>query len=525
VELATDPAMPEQGGGVQLASVHFDQMLAPGEALPVRITSAVIPQNTEPTGYFLAVIVRPDSGAPAAGPPADGVFVSAKPDVVVAPPPSNTPPAGPGDLDPSFGVNGFVRVPTGLLTTAAVATQPDGKTIAVGQAAGFTPLPQPTPPPGGPGPFPAASYDFGVVRFNTDGSLDTTFGSGGLGLVSTDFSGDDDSPAAVQIQSDGKILVAGTSAAPGDASISDFVIARYNADGSLDTSFGAGGLVVTDFTAGVAAGRSADVARGLLLLSDGRFVVSGLSDAGGTGTDFALARYTPTGALDTTFNATGTVLTDFGGGDDAANAVTVEPSTGRLVVAGSAGSDPANATTTFALVRYNTDGMLDPTFGTGGKVTTAIGSEDDEAFAVGVGAKGLIIAAGATTGGGGTTSDFAAVRYTAKGVPDRLFGNRGVATVHFEEPAAANQVLLGTDGSVLLAGAATPSLDSVFPNLLDVALAQLTNRGVLDPAFGTNGQTLLKLGAGSSASPSLRASASLRAQSSSPFQGLAALAQ
>jgi uncharacterized delta-60 repeat protein len=491
----------------QLASVHFDQMLLPGEALPVRITSAVIPQNTEPTAYYLSVVVRPDAGAPAAGPPADGVFVSAKPDVVVTTAPSATPPAGPGDLDPTFGDNGIVRQQTGLLTTAAVATQPDGKTIAVGQAAG------------------AGQHDFGVVRFNTDGSLDTTFGSGGLGLVSTDFSGDDDTPAAVQVQSDGKILVAGTTTAPGNASNSDFAIARYNADGSPDTTFGTGGVVVTDFTAGVVAGPSADVARGLLLLPDGQFVVSGRSDAGGTGTDFALARYTPTGALDTTFNTTGQVLTDFAGGDDAANAVAIDPSTGRLIAAGSAGANSTNTTTTFALARYNTDGTLDSTFGTGGKVTTAIGSQDDEAFAVGVGAKGLIVAAGATTAGGGSTSDFAAVRYTAKGTPDRLFGNGGIATAHFDEPAAANQVLLGTDGSVLLAGAATPSLASVDPAHLDVALAQLTNRGVLDPAFGTNGQTLLKLGTSGASSSSLRASASLRAQQSAAAQALGVLSQ
>ena len=130
-------------------------------------------------------------------------------------------------------------------------------------------------------------------------------------------------------------------------------------------------------------------------------------------------------------------------------------------------------------------------------MTTAIGSQDDEAFAVGVGAKGLIVAAGATTGGGGSTSDFAAVRYTAKGVPDRTSATAGIATAHFEEPAAANQVLLGADGSVLLAGAATPSLATVDSTHLDVALAQLTNRGVLDTAFGTNGQTLLKLGTSS----------------------------
>src|SRR5207248_10643108 len=132
-------------------------------------------------------------------------------------------PAVVGTLDPSFGTGG--KVIQNDIPFEAVAVQTDGKVVAVG----------------------SRSNDFVVARYNTDGSLDTTFGTGGIKTI--DFAlgnGDDDFASDVAVQADGKIVVVGTAstAANGD----DFAIARLNADGSLDTSFGTGGKANVDFS-------------------------------------------------------------------------------------------------------------------------------------------------------------------------------------------------------------------------------------------------------------------------------------
>src|SRR6266536_6144139 len=167
------------------------------------------------------------------------------------------------------------------------------------------------------------------------GALDPTFGIGGE--VTTDFGGSD-SAQAVAIQSDGKILAAGLSGA------GDFALARYNADGSLDPSFGSGGKVTTDFG-------GFDLALGVALQSDGKIVAAG---QGGSSFDFALARYNADGSLDTSFGSGGKVTTDFGV-FDAATAVAIQRD-GKIVATGSTFSSGFQQ---FALARYNADGSLD----------------------------------------------------------------------------------------------------------------------------------------------------------------------
>src|SRR5262249_24701082 len=139
--------------------------------------------------------------------------------------------------------------------------------------------------------------DFALARYNADGSLDTTFGTGGK--VTTDFGGGHASADAVAVQNDGKIVAAGH--AYSAQTNWDFALTRYNSDGHPDTSFGSGGKVTTDFSAGD------DHANAVILQSDGKIVVAGLGSNATTAQDFGLARYNADGSLDTTFGVGGKV--------------------------------------------------------------------------------------------------------------------------------------------------------------------------------------------------------------------------
>ncbi|MGW9025834.1 calcium-binding protein [Streptomyces sp. NPDC055722] len=238
-----------------------------------------------------------------------------------------------GVLDPTFGGSGFV-IP-GLAGGAedgwAVAVQPDGKIVAAGTAGG----------------------SFAVVRYTADGHLDTTFG-GGDGKVLTPLPGGPGGLTGqdMALQSDGKIVVAGYA---GETSF-DFAVARYNADGSLDTTFDGDGVVTTDL-GGYNFGRTVAVQ------STGKIIVSG-----GTGDDFTLVRYNTNGSLDSGFGTGGVVTTDFGVAS-AVNVLMLQPDD-RIVAAGSAGGGD------FALARYNADGTPDTGFGSGGRTTTDFGDSD-----------------------------------------------------------------------------------------------------------------------------------------------------
>jgi uncharacterized delta-60 repeat protein len=245
------------------------------------------------------------------------------------------------------------------------------------------------------------TYDFAVARYNVDGTLDTTFN--GTGRVLTDVGiGSGDFATAAVIQADGKIVVGGLSDASGPY---DFSLVRYNANGTLDLTFNATGKVLTDFSGS----GSVDRLHALAIQSDGKLVAVGDSVANGH-SNFALARYTATGlnagTLDGTFNATGTVLTAFASGNATAQAVVIQ-SDGRIVAAGWF-DDGNREGPDFALARYDTEGTLDNTFSPTGKVVTDIGGHDF-IYGAGIQSDGKIVAAGYSDVNG--TSDFALVRY------------------------------------------------------------------------------------------------------------------
>ncbi len=282
-----------------------------------------------------------------------------------------------GNLDTSFGSGGKVTTDMGGNKNdfgSALALQPDGKLVAAGYS---------------------DSFNFALVRYLADGNLDTSFGSDGK--VTTNF-GANGAGKALVLQPDGFIVVAGYSNG-------DFALARYLADGSLDPSFGTGGSVTTDFG-------SDDEGKSVALQPDGRIVVAGYSNG-----NFALARYLADGSLDPSFGNGGIVTTDFGAGD-VGQSVTLQPD-GRIVVAGYSYIGYGNDD--IALARYLADGSLDPSFGTGGIVTTDFGS-DDEGKSVALQPDGRIVVAGIRADSNSHNPDFALVRYRTDGLLESHFG-------------------------------------------------------------------------------------------------------
>lgn len=286
---------------------------------------------------------------------------------------------------------------------------------------------------------------------------------------------------AVVLQPDGKIVAAGRGAPTGSFA---FALARYRADGNLDSTFGTGGIVSTPFTPG----RGAEAAD-LALQSDGKIVAVGFADDAGFDPDFAVARYNPNGTLDGSFGTGGIVTTDFGGGTTGnhfAQSVVVQPD-GKILVAGHASLGATGTGHDFALARYKSDGSLDSTFGTGGKVTTNLVGSTDFGMAVALQADGRIVVGGRSAG----TAQALLARYKTDGGLDSTFGGDGIATTD-PRIAAANGLVIQSNGNIVIAGFAGLSGTGAF----DFALARLDPSGTPDPGFGTDGFAFTDLSGG-----------------------------
>jgi uncharacterized delta-60 repeat protein len=309
--------------------------------------------------------------------------------------------------------------------------------------------------------------DFALVGLSDDGSPDTTFGRGGL--VTTDIPGPSDNyaQAVVVTQPDGKILVAGTSA---DVT-ARVTLARYNPDGSADTTFGSGGVVNVGF------GDFGGALAGLAVNSSGQILVAGRGFRAGTGGDFAVGRLNADGSLDTSFGQSGVAFADFGG-EESVGGVALDGS-GRIVVAGQ--SDRAvgrDVTTHIAVARFNPDGSLDTTFGTGGKVIGDLDTALDAAVGVAIDASGRVVVAGNSfdpyEGDGQVV-----LCYNPDGTPDTTFGSdhSGVARADFGMfSGSAASLVIDRGGRILVGGSAG------YPS--DFGLVAFTPDGSLDTSFG-----------------------------------------
>ncbi|HVG42598.1 MAG TPA: hypothetical protein VM888_13380, partial [Chitinophagaceae bacterium] len=354
--------------------------------------------------------------------------------------------AAPGDLDTSFGNSG--RVLTSITSNSlnyayAVEIQLDGKIITAGR----------TNPLG-----------FALARYNTDGSLDSSFGNGGIVTTSVGNNCGNCYAAALAIQPDGKIIAAGT----GRGSVNGaYAFVRYNTNGTLDTSFGDGGIVKIEL------GANSETIRDIALQPDGKIVAVGSDYIDGTpeDDDFALLRLNIDGSPDASFGTGGIVITSFTTKHDYAYAVAIQTD-GKIVVAGSAG-EGINFSPDFALARYNTNGSLDNTFGNDGKVVTPFfsGNFFDKAQSVIIQPDNKIIAVGRASDG--TNGGFALARYTANGSLDSSFGSEGKVFTVFSSDSGASAASLQSNGKIIAAG-------SVFGPAADFALARYNSNGTID---------------------------------------------
>ena len=289
------------------------------------------------------------------------------------------------------------------------------------------------------------------------GSLDNSFGTGGI--VTTQIgtvSGSVDDGYSVAIQSDGKIVVAGST---WDDNTTNFAIARYNTDGSLDNTFGFGGKVNTNI-GGNATGRY------IIIQNDGKIVVAGYH-YNGSNQDFVLARYNIDGSLDNTFGSSGIVITDFGF-FDYCYSIAMQ-SDGKIVAAGQSNDN-------IALARYNIDGSLDNTFGSGGKVTKDLGGSDG-AYSIAIQSDNKSVIACSSSIYAGSVF----MRYTNTGILDNTFGSGGVV---IENDGGASDVVIQSDGKIVAAGSSN----------YDFFLVRFNEGGNLDNTFGSGGKVTTSFG-------------------------------
>ena len=361
-----------------------------------------------------------------------------------------------GSLDTTFNGTGKVTtaVRTGNDIAYAVAVQTDGKIVAAGYSTNNS------------------NTRFALVRYNTNGTLDTSFDTDGL--VITQVFSTFDVCKALAIQTDGKLVAAGYSDTGSDQ---DFAVVRYNTDGSLDTSFDTDGKVTTGILIG-------DQANAVAIQGDGKIVAAGYAN-NGTFNQFAVARYTTAGALDTTFNTDGLQTTEINSVDDIAYSIAIQASNGRIILAGYSSDGTKN---NYALVRYNTNGSLDGGYSGDGKVTTSITADDNIAYGIDIQSDGRSVVAGYVFG---SDPDFALARYNTNGSLDTTFNTTGKVTTDVGSRANQyNAVARQSDGKIVAAGFASNSQNN------DFALTRINADGTLDTTFNGTGRVTTPVLAG-----------------------------
>lgn len=336
-----------------------------------------------------------------------------------------------GALDAGFGTGGQVltRVGTRGDSANAVAVQSDGKIVVAGWTDNT-----------------GSDSNFLVLRYLSDGRLDPAFGQGGQLVVP--FGTGIDRAYALAIQDDGKIVAAGTSTSDGSSGLptdgQDFALIRVLANGTLDTSFGQGGRVVTPLQAH--GGGDVVYALALPRVNGEQRILA----VGGEG-DFLAARYLGNGALDSSFGAAGKVVGLFNRNIGSARGVTILPG-GKMVLAGGIYND-------FAAAQLNENGTLDPAFGNGGTAVVAVSTGNwDSATAVARQADGKLVLGGWVYSGNSSSADFAALRLNANGSLDNGFGNQGIA-IH---PAASGTRSDAARGLVLQADKRVPTVRAIL---------------------------------------------------------------
>ena len=419
-----------------------------------------------------------------------------------------------GSLDTHFGKasdgtpDGIVSLSlgSGNDSAKAMAVQADGKVIVAGTSTST-----------------GGSSNIVIERFNSDGTLDATFGADGNsdgtpdGVVNLDLGTSSDDAKAVAIQADGKIVVAGNSTPTGGSS--NVVLARLDKNGKLDATFGADGNAdgTPDGVVQVSFGaNTVDAVDAIAIQQDGKIIVAGDTTGSDGSQNMMVARVKTDGSLDASFgagNADGTpdgvVSLSLGAGNDEAKAVVIQAN-GKIVIAGN--TVGADKTSNIAVARLNSDGSLDATFGAGnadgtpdGVVAVSLSNGDDKAKAVALQADGKILVGGVTVAAD-KSSNVAVARLNSDGTVDTAFGagsadgtpDGSVAVSFGAGDDKLKGLVLQADGKILLAGSNTAADGST-----NAVVARLNSNGALDSSFGQDssdgtpdGVVSLSLGSG-----------------------------
>jgi len=444
------------GGGSAAPGVHYTPLtqavhFADGDTAPRQISVDSLQNSSNEPDTTVNLELSAPGGCASLGAQAGAALTILDDDRVPAPPP-------PSGLDLAFGSAGKATLEGFGGDRSSMALQADGKIVMVG------------------GTF----VDFILARFNADGSIDRSFGIDGK--VTTDMGSGlrGEEALALAIQSDGKIVVAGYAAIdatpPAPNLPATFAIARYNSDGTLDTGFGTGGRV---------SGNVNGLARAVAIQPDGKIVLAGdfeIELSNGTfASDIVVARFNANGSLDLPFGTSGTgqVATDVGGAANSGRNVVLQPN-GAIVVSGApqcSSSQPGCNHTD--VVRYNANGTLDASFGSAGKLTLAdvevdaglVRQADGKLVLVGTVVQATVPA----------TARHVLMRRNPDGSADTGFGTGGTAGTALSQNASANGVALQADGKLVVVGTRAFSPNANF------IVARYNSDGSLDTAFANAG--------------------------------------
>ena len=359
-----------------------------------------------------------------------------------------------GTFDTSFNGTGMVlgNYTTGNNSADAMVIQPDGKIVVSG-------------PTGV-----SSTVNTGVSRYNTDGTIDTTFGtngkmsfSSGTGTLSYLYD--------MALQPDVKVVMAGYR---WNGSAGDFLMARVNTDGTLDNTFGVNGVAVFDDA-------NSEVAESFAINADGSFIVSGYVN-----NHYTLLKVKSNGTIDTAFGNNGWVTTPFEGLSASSTSTSINAA-GRIIVGGmGVGAGQSE----YVMAAYNADGTLDNTFGQGGRINFHIGYDNDFGLQVIQLDNGKILFGGHSyVGSTPLRYEIAVVRLNANGSFDNSFGENGVFKSRFFEPGRSylEDMALQSDGKLVVTGAANVNNEENY------GLLRITENGQLDTTFGEDGQVIQKI--------------------------------
>jgi uncharacterized delta-60 repeat protein len=358
-----------------------------------------------------------------------------------------------GAPDLTFGTTGMVITDFGTFNEfnegLSALIQPDGKILVGGYVNAN------------------GSDNIAAIRYNPNGTLDTAFGTGGVAM--NDFNSGTDHGQEVLLQPDGRIIVVGYAFFGGGNT--DLAVVRFLANGDVDTSFGISGKVSTNISG------YNDYAFDAALQSDGKIVAAGAAETG-PGGDICVVRYNTDGTLDQSFDSDGIMTADIAGDYDLAYAVAIQPD-GKIVTAGYSKTGPSYD---FSVARFNTNGSFDNTFGSGGRVTTPVGPHEDIGADMALQSDGKIVLAGHVWNSSLSDSDYGLVRYNTDGSLDNTFGTNGIATGPVSNTYDyLRAVAVQPDGKIVAAG------QTSTPGYTDLCVLRFTANGVLDTTFNTTG--------------------------------------